>query len=145
MISKTFRSQAGPRAPRKISRALRSFLQRHLDDLDLVYELELAVQEACSNIVLYAYGERKNGEIQVQVFLEPDAFLTLKIMDWGKPFHGPKTESPARPDPRSESGRGIYLISQIMDSYEFSHSQLTQTNTLRMEKQLRSRHEMSGH
>jgi serine/threonine-protein kinase RsbW len=142
MIQQTFRCQTSPRAPRKLAKAIRHFLSRHLVDDDVLYELELALTEACSNIVLYAYRNHSGGEIRVQVSLEPGSRLVIEIMDWGWPFYGPPANPPAQPDPRSETGRGIYLISQIMDTYRFSHSQ--QTNTLRMEKKLRSEHEVPG-
>ncbi len=142
MIQKTFRCQTSPRAPRKLAKAIRRFLSRYLVDQDMLYELELALTEACSNIVLYAYKHDTEGEIRIQVTLEPGSCLVIEITDWGCPFHSPPESPPVQPDPRSESGRGIYLISQIMDAYRFSHSQ--QMNTLRMEKKLRSEHEVPG-
>ena len=143
MIQKTFCSQTNPRTPRKLAKTIRLFLSQFLLDQELLYELELALTEAFSNIVLYAYPKDREGEICIQVSLEPDSNLVLEIRDWGHPFYGPPASPPVQPDPRSETGRGIYLISQIMDMYSFSHSH--KTNTLRMEKKLRCEHEVSGH
>ncbi len=134
MIKKTFSSQASPNAARTLAKSVCSFLRENICDPDLLYELELAITEAFSNIFVHAYEEKCGGEIQVKVALQPGQGLTLEIRDWGRPYHGPSETGLLPPKPERENGRGIYLISQIMDNFQFIRAK--DTNILCLEKKI---------
>ncbi|MCF8106485.1 MAG: ATP-binding protein [Desulfohalobiaceae bacterium] len=132
MIKKTFSSQASPNAARTLAKSVCSFLRENICDPDLLYELELAITEAFSNIFVHAYEKKYGGEIQVKVALQPGRRLTLEIRDWGRPYQGPPEKVLLPPRPDRENGRGIYLISQIMDNFQFIRAK--DANILYLEK-----------
>jgi serine/threonine-protein kinase RsbW len=110
-----------------------SCLSRYLKSQDLVYDLELALREACSNIVLHAYSGKTTGDIMLKLSLVPRQSIRLECIDWGIPFPGfPKQIK--RCNPEQESGRGLFIITQIMDS--FSIDSIDNKNILTMEKNI---------
>lgn len=100
-----------------------------------VYAVELAVDEACSNIIEHAYGGEGNGEITCTCNKINNG-LEIILRDGGKPFD-PTTIAP--PDfslgleelkPR---GAGLFLIQNMMDDVDFKFSK-KDGNQLRMVK-----------
>ena len=49
------------------------------------YAIQLAVDEACSNIIEHGYGEKKGGKICCGYQILENG-LEITIQDWGKPF-----------------------------------------------------------
>jgi anti-sigma regulatory factor (Ser/Thr protein kinase) len=92
-----------------------------LDDRAL-YQIELAVDEACANIVQHAYQGMEQGDIEISCYQEERNFV-IRIRDWGQGF-----EPEAVPDPdveapledRSLGGLGLFLIRQFMDEVQFT-------------------------
>jgi PAS domain S-box-containing protein len=83
-----------------------------LDD-DAVGRLELAVTEACSNIMKHAYHGRSDQEIVLDAEVFPDR-LAIRLHHLGDAFDPSKAPQP-RFDGRQDSGFGVYLISQSVD------------------------------
>jgi len=86
-----------------------------------VYAVELAVDEACSNIIEHAYGMDDGGEIECTCETEDDR-LTVILRDHGKPFNpvavtGPDLSSGI--EKRPLGGLGIYLMRQLMDEVRY--------------------------
>ena len=105
-----------------------------------VYAVQLAVDEACTNIIDYAYGGESKKEIRVDCQITRDA-LEIRIEDSGKPFDISSVEtSPDVSAPLSErqvGGLGIYLINNLMDDVQ--HQQAGKTgNILILKKKTRS-------
>jgi serine/threonine-protein kinase RsbW len=91
-----------------------------MDDTE-VYAVELAVDEACSNIIEHAYGLNYGGEIECTCTTEND-YLTIILRDHGKPFDPsgivkPDLESGLAKRPLG--GLGVYLMRQLMDVVQF--------------------------
>jgi sigma-B regulation protein RsbU (phosphoserine phosphatase) len=87
-----------------------------LDD-DGICELELAVTEACSNIVKHAYHGRNDQWIR----LEGDAYpgsVSLQLHYFGDPFDPSKVLPPAF-DGSRDSGFGVYLITKSVDDVRY--------------------------
>jgi serine/threonine-protein kinase RsbW len=86
-----------------------------------VLEVQTAVDEACTNIIKYAYSNQ-GGSIGVSCQLQGNDF-TVTITDRGKPFD-PGTVPP--PDLKSDldsrriGGLGIYLMKELMDDVSYS-------------------------
>jgi anti-sigma regulatory factor (Ser/Thr protein kinase) len=79
--------------------------------------INLAVEEAVSNIILYAYTDQKQHEIRISLSLEKN-MLTIIIADDGIPFNPLEREEPdiSLPvDDRPVGGLGIFLIMNIMN------------------------------
>jgi serine/threonine-protein kinase RsbW len=104
--------------------AIRDFAAQTGRDLGLddstIYDLQLAVDEACTNVVLHAYGGR-GGEIEVTI--EPvDDGVRVVIRDWGAAFDPGTVPAPDVTAPlaqRSLGGLGLYLMRQLMDEVDF--------------------------
>jgi serine/threonine-protein kinase RsbW len=86
-----------------------------------VYAVELAVDEACSNIIEHAYGSDKGGEIECTCTAANDC-LTVILRDHGKPFDPSGVAKPnlsSGLEKRPLGGLGVYLIRQLMDEVRF--------------------------
>lgn len=96
-----------------------------LDD-DLLFKIELALEELIVNVIHYAYAEHHHGEVEVGCSLVSDSILHLCIQDWGKPF-----DPLARPDPdttqgidqRGIGGLGIHLARRMADQVTYQREQ----------------------
>jgi serine/threonine-protein kinase RsbW len=105
-----------------ISNAVSEVMERAQIDAAIIPKVLLAVDEACTNIVLYAYPERK-GYIRLSCWLNHHDFV-ISIEDKGKPFN-PCSVPPPKLDVNLEDrrvgGLGIYFMRKFMDeiSYEY--------------------------
>jgi sigma-B regulation protein RsbU (phosphoserine phosphatase) len=91
-----------------------------MDDSE-ISAVELAVDEACSNIVEHAYEDTKGGEIECTCNAENNS-LTIIIRDHGKPFDPSNVPTPdldADLEDRPIGGLGIFLIKSMMDEVRF--------------------------
>ncbi len=81
------------------------------------YLVELAVIEACTNVIRYAYGDFRGGRLGI-VLKAQDENIEIIILDEGSPFN--PTDRPA-PDLEevTEGGYGIFLIHQIMQDIHY--------------------------
>jgi PAS domain S-box-containing protein len=87
-------------------------------DQDVVEALELAVNEAASNIMKHAYHGRADQRIQ----LEADTFpgrVSIRLHHLGDSFDPAAVRPPAL-DGSRESGFGIYLIDKCVDEARYS-------------------------
>jgi serine/threonine-protein kinase RsbW len=103
-----------------------------------VNRIELAVDEACSNIIDHAY-QGDSGTIQLEVDIEPQRQLTVVLIDQGESFdpeHVPAYAPCTSLDEAKIGGLGIHLMRQAMDNvcYEFGVPGIG--NRLTMIKQL---------
>jgi serine/threonine-protein kinase RsbW len=92
-------------------------------------ELMLAVEEACTNIALYAYAGKENdpeGCMRIIAGIADDARgrMVLTIEDRGTHFD-PTTNSASIPDARAEErpigGLGIHLIKSYVDEINYRY------------------------
>ncbi len=91
-----------------------------MDDSE-VYEIELAVDEACTNVIEHAYGKDKKGEIECTCDARENG-LTIVIRDHGKPFDPSNVHDPdlnADIYHRRIGGLGVYLMRHFMDEVRF--------------------------
>ncbi|MGD2145100.1 MAG: ATP-binding protein [Anaerolineae bacterium] len=90
-------------------------------DNDAVYQVRLAVDEACSNIINHAYGGEGRGEIECSCRAQDDD-LTVILRDQGAPFDPDSVPPPDLSDDleeRSGGGLGLYFIRELMDEVDF--------------------------
>jgi serine/threonine-protein kinase RsbW len=86
-----------------------------------VYDVEVAVDEACTNIIEHAYGGEESGLIECITLVIPDG-LRIYLRDTGCSFNpdaipAPDLESP--PSLRKERGLGLYFMRRLMDEVRF--------------------------
>jgi anti-sigma regulatory factor (Ser/Thr protein kinase) len=90
---------------------LRDFLHHHCPDARLVGEVVLCLEEAFTNVIRHS-GARE--AMQVALRFDDDA-LVCRVRDCGRGFDTASFDPEAVPDPLSSQGRGLYLISRMMD------------------------------
>jgi anti-sigma regulatory factor (Ser/Thr protein kinase) len=118
---------------------IRRFVEEVATDLGLperaLYDLELAVDEACSNIIEHGY-QGVGGKIEIQIVaLNPG--VKVVIRDWGEPFDPesiPVPDVTASLEERPVGGVGLFLIRRVMTRVEFAFDPQG-GNTLTMTKQ----------
>ena len=92
---------------------------------DEIFRLELACDEACTNIIQHAYGAEDEGDIRIVVERSKNAFIII-LRDKGRVFDPdevPKPHVPSNPNNIDElkiGGLGIHFMRSIMDEISFS-------------------------
>jgi len=89
---------------------------------ELAMNINLAIEEAFSNIVFYAYNDGGKHKIKISLSVYKNE-IKIQIADSGIPFNplGQKAPDVSLPlEERSVGGLGIFLISQIMDEVEYA-------------------------
>lgn len=89
-----------------------------------VYAVQLAVDEACSNIIDHAYGGEGKGEMLCSVVVNKDG-LTVILSDRGRPFNPQLIPDPQVNVPLEmlrPRGVGIYLMRKMMDEVYYEYS-----------------------
>jgi serine/threonine-protein kinase RsbW len=85
-----------------------------------VYEVVLAVHEACANVVEHAYGGSSDKPLCLACRVV-ERGLEVRVRDQGRPFDiGTAPHLP--PDELREGGRGVFLIRRLMDEVESQQS-----------------------
>jgi serine/threonine-protein kinase RsbW len=103
-----------------------------------ISNLELAVDEACANVIEHAYGHDITKEVVVRAKFD-DESLQISVIDEGRgfdPSHVGQDTVEQLIHARQSGGLGIRLIKQLMDevSYEIMPGQ---KNELHMTKKIR--------
>jgi len=90
-------------------------------DARAVCAVQMAVDEACSNIIEHAYGDEGRGAIECTCRINDDG-LTVTLRDYGRPFDPASVSEPdlhASLEDRNGGGLGLYFIHQLMDEVHF--------------------------
>lgn len=105
-------------------------------DASLVMSLNLALEEAVTNVILYAYPEGSDGLVDIEAVIRKDQ-LRFVISDSGKPFDptaAPEADITLGVDDRPIGGLGIFLVRNIMDDVRYERTDgkniLTMTKNL---------------
>lgn len=102
------------------------------------YQVQLAIDEACSNIIEHAYGGEGSGVIECSYHIRDDELVVI-LRDTGEPFE-PETVPEPNLSPnieeRTGGGLGLYLIRRIMDEVSFDF-QSERGNVLTLTKRKR--------
>ena len=98
---------------------IRRLCKSALDDLgvldECVADIELAVTEACTNVLKHAHGPEDDYEVTVEI---NDTDCTIRVIDAGGGFdHDAKGREEALAG--AENGRGIHLIRALVDNVKF--------------------------
>lgn len=102
-----------------------------------IYALQLAADEAATNIIEHAYAGIKNASLEITCDMQGDKII-ITMHDSGKPFDSKTIKEPnltADLAKRQIGGLGVYLMRKLMDSvnYESSKSGNLLTMTKRRE------------
>ena len=89
-----------------------------------VYAVQLAVDEACTNIIEHAYRGEGVGDIVCSCDVLGDG-LKVVLLDRARPFHPEMFPEPVLNAPLEEvkaRGLGIFLMHKMMDDVKFEES-----------------------
>jgi serine/threonine-protein kinase RsbW len=86
-------------------------------------QIELAVYEACANIIQHAYADQTDGHIHILARAEPGRRIVIMLMDTGTTFN-PQTIPAYDPQQLASGdgqvgGLGLFLIQRMMDEVRF--------------------------
>lgn len=96
-------------------------------EMSVSFNLQLALDEALTNIVNYAYGEAEDMPITIQADVEETAGqrrIIFRLTDEGAPFNpleeAPEVDTTLSAEERQIGGLGIFLIRQTMDELDYT-------------------------
>ena len=106
---------------------LAEFVETIAEDKNLdqatAMSLNLALEEAVTNVILYAYPDGIDGLVDIEAYIRPDC-LEFILSDNGKPFDptaAPDADITLGVNERSIGGLGIYLVRNIMDTVSYRY------------------------
>jgi serine/threonine-protein kinase RsbW len=103
-----------------------------------VYNIQLATDEAASNIIEHAYENRSDGVLELSCGLQGDT-IKIILIDHGEPFDPSEIPLPdlkADLSDRKIGGLGIFLMRKLMDEVHYE-SKAGKSNTLTLIKRKR--------
>ena len=103
---------------------------------DIVFNLNLVLEEAVVNVINYAYPKEEHESIYLSARMHEGSII-LVLTDTGKEFDptaAPEADVTLSADERQIGGLGIFLIRQIMN--EVRYERIEGKNVLTLEKKL---------
>ena len=100
-----------------------------------VYNIQLATDEAASNVIEHAYEGRTDGMLDLSCGMKKQE-LVISLIDHGMPFDPadvPLPDLQADLSDRKIGGLGIFLMRKLMDEVHY-HSNADKSNILTMIK-----------
>ena len=95
---------------------------------DEIFHIELACDEACTNIIEHAYSGEDQGPIEVTWDMQPEGF-TITLTDQGETFDPTAVPTPTTPtelnnleelDNVKVGGLGLHFMKKLMDKVIFT-------------------------
>ncbi len=115
-----------PSSTRHLAR-VRRFVHKHARMAEMNEQhaghLQMAVDEACANIIEHAYRGDPNEKVNLTLTINPDSIVVL-IRDRGRSFD---LDTYRRPNvvelsrKRKSGGLGVDMIRRVMDEVEYFH------------------------
>lgn len=99
---------------------------------DCVGDVELAVTEACTNVLKHAAGTGNEYEVTVAI-IEDDC--VVRVIDSGSGFDHESVDRINAVGSAEESGRGVFLMAALVDDLKFTSKPETGT-IVHLEKKL---------
>lgn len=104
-----------------------------------IYNIQLATDEAASNIIEHAYEGVNDGLLELSCGMQGDA-IRIILVDHGEPFDPSVVPTPdlkADLSERKIGGLGIFLMRKLMDEVHYDSRPEQNSNTLTMLKRKR--------
>jgi serine/threonine-protein kinase RsbW len=104
----------------------REFLKEHCGNVpgvtdEFLYDIQLAVDEACTNIISHGYAGLDPGSIILDVEIDPEKII-VSLTDFGhsfEPSSAPVPDVDAPIEERELGGFGLFFIQQSVDSMDY--------------------------
>jgi sigma-B regulation protein RsbU (phosphoserine phosphatase) len=120
----------------RLSERLGEFAAAHQLTASVLHDVNLALEEAVTNVISHGYAEDREHEIVVRIRVEADAVIAA-VQDDARPFNpliAPEADVSKPVDERTVGGLGIHLMRRLMDGLEYQR--LEDRNLLIMKKNL---------
>jgi anti-sigma regulatory factor (Ser/Thr protein kinase) len=88
---------------------------------DVVFKLNLALDEVVTNIVSYAYDDEDEHQISIHLVLDDDC-VSVRVEDDGRAFNPLDARKPDLGldiDERPIGGLGVHIVRTLMDALEY--------------------------
>jgi serine/threonine-protein kinase RsbW len=128
----------------------REFLKKHCQNVpgisdEILYDIQLAVDEACTNIITHGYKDMDPGSIILDLEVGPSQ-LIVRLTDFGHSFEpgsAPLPDVNAPIEEREMGGFGLFFIQQSVDrmDYRVTEDGNTMTFTKYLAKTTEDEHE----
>ena len=109
----------------RVSTAIEDFGLQADWPLDLVFKVNLALEEVVINVMNYGHDDGLH-EIEISLFSDENA-LTIEIVDDGRPFDplhdAPRPNVTGELEDRNIGGLGIHLVRKMMDDVRYRREQ----------------------
>jgi anti-sigma regulatory factor (Ser/Thr protein kinase) len=105
----------------KAARLIEAFGETHGLPPELVFNLNLALDEVVTNIISYAYDDDADHRVEVHVTLDRDE-VSVRVEDDGRAFNPLDTQPPDLRlgiDERPIGGLGVHIVRSLMDALEY--------------------------
>lgn len=102
-------------------RSLEAFLEGHGVASEATFPILLALEEAATNVIKYAYADSRPHEVALEAELGPDE-LALRVIDDGREFNPLDAPPPELEKPHEEraiGGLGIHLLRNLARRIEY--------------------------
>ena len=104
----------------------REFIKEHCAGMpgvtdEVLYDVQLAVDEACTNIITHGYADMDPGSIILDLEIDLDT-LILSLTDFGRSFEPgnvPVPDVDVSIEERDLGGFGLFFIHQSMDEVDY--------------------------
>ena len=104
---------------------------------EILYDIQLAVDEACTNIISHGYADLAPGSIILDLDIDPDK-IVITLTDFGhafEPSSAPVPDIDAPIEERELGGFGLFFIQQSVD--EMNYQVTEDGNKMTLTKYLR--------
>lgn len=101
-------------------------------DKHAIFDIRVAVEEACTNIIDYSYEGLDEGKIDILIEENEGDFVVL-IKNYGKPFDPGTVNAPELASSLEEmkiGGLGIHFMKQLMDKVSYDYTDGVGTLTM---------------
>ena len=134
LVMMSFKNQLGE--IERLGRVVTEFAQHHHWSPQVLFEVNVSLEEILTNVISYGYEDNREHEITLRLAFA-DGELTAEIEDDGRPFNPLEMAEPELNKPLEErqvGGLGIYLVRKFMT--ELVYQRYEGKNRLTLKKKI---------
>ncbi len=108
----------------KLQQIIAKFAETQSWSAELIYQIELVLEEICVNVVNYGFDEAETDSHEMEVLVDSQAeSVTIEVADNGRAFdpleEAPEPDLEASVDERRVGGLGVFLVKTLMDELAY--------------------------